>query len=772
MQATDHAKSRHVDLILREIGALPTLPAVATRLLAVTADDDADAGEVVQLIGSDPAMTAKVLSLCRRPDRALPEAVLTIERAVLALGFQTVRAAVLSVSVFDMFGPASAPPGASAAHEVGAPLDLVGLWRHCLAVAIAAEMIAERSRATERRLAPGDAFVCGLLHDIGKIALHRVLPKSYRRVVAHADEAQGDVAAFERRVIGVDHHTAGKRLAEQWGLPRLIRDAIWLHGTPLHLQAELEHRAMVALVGLADEVVRAQHVGYSGNHLRGGPDRATAEALGLDADALETVVEQLHQQVAWRSQTLGLDDEPGPRLFMDSIRRANDALGRLNAMQRHTARAAASRGRVLDAIGAFHAALVSGGHLHDVLDAVAISAAGALAGGCRAILYAARHDEGRSAPCLLARYGPDAGALDRQWVEAPDPRGTSIGPGPDGPVEVPVPPWVVAHLRDGSDPGTLTGLVLPCGRQVSSVVVHQRRDGQRADGLEPLISTWGSAIALAAEHDEARQMAEELAHANRALHRMQEELLQARSLACLGEMAAGAAHEMNNPLAVISGRAQLLVLRLAPGSEEQGAAGTIAEQAERLSDLITSLHDFATPLVADRRPTDVETLARTIIDEVGRTLDAAQAGPTFAVRVDRGLEEARIDPDLIGAALRDLLLNAVQARPRRVVSVRARRDADPRTLRIDVCDDGTGMDAHTLAHAMDPFFSAREAGRGPGMGLSRAGRAAAAHGGTIRLQSRPGEGTVASLLLPAPPASPAPRADVPAAPIVTAAGPS
>lgn len=104
---------------------------------------------------------------------------------------------------------------------------------------------------------------------------------------------------------------------------------------------------------------------------------------------------------------------------------------------------------------------------------------------------------------------------------------------------------------------------------------------------------WGAAIAVAGQHDGARRVGEQLAEANSALADFQVQLLHQASMARLGQMAAGAVHEMNNPLAVICGRSQMLTLTLPPGNKGHKAAKVIFAEAQRLSNLITSLHMFA-----------------------------------------------------------------------------------------------------------------------------------------------------------------------------------
>ncbi len=131
---------------------------------------------------------------------------------------------------------------------------------------------------------PSEAFVCGLLHDLGKIALDAILPKSFARVVEAADLLRGNIADVERSVIGLDHMVAGKRLAERWELPTALRDCIWLHGqTPAALPATVTNPRMVNLITLADMLVREQHLGFSGNYTFTIAKHTLIDAIGLTA---------------------------------------------------------------------------------------------------------------------------------------------------------------------------------------------------------------------------------------------------------------------------------------------------------------------------------------------------------------------------------------------------------------------------------------------------------------------------------------------------------
>ena len=166
-------------------------------------------------------------------------------------------------------------------------------WKHCVATACCAGADGHGDRGEKGRHAPGvpdpsEAFICGLLHDLGKIALESILPKSFTRVVEAADLLRGNIADVERTVIGLDHMVVGKRLAERWNLPAIVRDCIWLHGQlPQALPANVKQPRMVNLITLADTLVREQHLGYSGNYTFAASKQGLLDAVGLTAEQID-----------------------------------------------------------------------------------------------------------------------------------------------------------------------------------------------------------------------------------------------------------------------------------------------------------------------------------------------------------------------------------------------------------------------------------------------------------------------------------------------------
>ena len=217
-------------------------------------------------------------------------------------------------------------------------------------------------------------------------------------------------------------------------------------------------------------------------------------------------------------------------------------------------------------------------------------------------------------------------------------------------------------------------------------------------------------------------------------------------IAALAEFAAGAGHELNNPLAVILGRAQLLLARR-PDPESARSLRAIASQAQRAHRILRDLMGVARPAPARPRPCLPDEVVRACLRDLR---DEAEA------RGVRLLGETRdpgprvwADPEPLRHLADVLTRNAIEATPPGG-TVRFTTSGDASDLRWSVQDDGKGLDPIEAAHLFDPFFCGRQAGRGLGLGLPRAARFVARCGGEIRWDPAPapGRGTIFRLRLP------------------------
>jgi putative nucleotidyltransferase with HDIG domain len=772
-QGTDD-KTRKVELVLQQLDALPTLPSVVVRLLSLTQSNESKIQEVVQLLSADQSLTGKLLSLAGSASLGVRVPVTSVQQAVVLLGFETVRNLALSVKVFETF---QGPKGESA----DAPFKREEFWKHSLAVATAAEMLASRAKP---KLNAGDAFVCGLLHDIGKVAFDTAMPKSFARIVETAALTRGDIADIERRLVGVDHALAGKRLAEAWNLPQVITQTIWMHGAPPAPApmassggapgGGLKHIGMVLLIGLADMLVRRQHIGFSGNYLFPYDIEQYTRPLGLAAEDVDAVTAQLAEALEARARAIGLYDVESRQVYLEAIANANAELGRLNDQLRVQNRKLTTRSNCFEMMTRFYQRIVPaaspaqllteiGSVAHPFLEATklvlfsqdpdqsAVEGAGELKGSGEVLLFDPAKGGGAAHDSFLMQmpaYGGDqrVGRANQNFTRPASPQAD----------------WLLERVRGFLGTNQCWFMPLLCGHEPVGGILWAAKEGTAGTpgslaGVSDMImvsQSWGMTLRAAQLREQQTVLTESLAAANRELGTMQQQRVREKSLANLGEMAAGAAHEMNNPLMVISGRAQLLAAKIGD-TGMKGEASLIAQQADRLSQIITDMMEFAKPLTPKMAAMDVGPM----VDDAVKIATERAGAAAVKVRIEAApaLPQVHGDGKQLRNALAEIILNAMQATraegdaARQAQDVHVQASFDPLDARviIQVTDRGIGMTQDVAKNAFAPFFSAKAAGRNRGMGLAKALRWVENHGGTIRLDSAMGQGTTAVLILPA-----------------------
>ncbi|MEZ5978730.1 MAG: PAS domain S-box protein [Planctomycetota bacterium] len=252
--------------------------------------------------------------------------------------------------------------------------------------------------------------------------------------------------------------------------------------------------------------------------------------------------------------------------------------------------------------------------------------------------------------------------------------------------------------------------------------------------------------------------------------RLEAEKIQAQKLEVIGRLAAGVSHDFNNLLAGISGGLRMIRDRLDVGAEVGAMFEDVAREVQRGASLTRKLLDLGRTndsLPCDVRPAELlERAERTYRGVIGEDV-------RFEVRCVDPTLTIRVDPDRFEHALLNLLINSRDALPDGgtvVLSCAARPPgADGCAfVVVSVADDGVGMDEETLRNATEAFFTTKEVGRGTGLGLASVKSFVEEHGGSLEIESRPGEGTTVGLVLPRGVGAPA--TDAPAVAAHTADG--
>jgi two-component system, NtrC family, sensor histidine kinase HydH len=246
-----------------------------------------------------------------------------------------------------------------------------------------------------------------------------------------------------------------------------------------------------------------------------------------------------------------------------------------------------------------------------------------------------------------------------------------------------------------------------------------------------------------------RELAGRLAETNRRLEQAQAEARRSERLAALGQLSAGLAHEIRNPLGVIKGSAEMLTQKLQNSDElARELAGYISSEVHRVSALVTEFLDFARPLHAELHPTDLTAL----LDRVLKTVAERWTGKPIAVEraYSGNLPPISMDESLCEQAFLNLVQNAYEAMEEGggrlwVEARRATRDGRE-GAEVRIADSGPGVPEELREEIFNPFVTTKKTG--VGLGLSIVSKIVDGHHGSIRVEHRPGGGAVFTLFFP------------------------
>jgi len=742
-----HSKSKKIELVIQQLNGLPTLPAVAARLLQLTVKSDTQANEVVRLIESDPSLASKIVSLTTKASVGISKNAASLSKAVVMLGFDAVRNAVLSIKVFETLNRTSS-------EAEGELFDRVGFWKHSLAVACAAKMLIKH---IDPKVDAEEAFVCGLLHDIGKLALDTCLPKSFARIVQMTESSMGNIAEVERKILGLDHCVVGRRLGQKWNLPEVITEAVWLHHQWVGgLPEAVQNPGIIQTVHLADVLARQMRIGYSGNHHLDHTAGEVAKELGISAEEIETISRQLPEAISERASMLGLDELEPQGLYHDALGEANSELGRLNEQLRQQNQQLQSRSLYFNLICQLNNSLQIGQSVVDICSQ--ITELWYRHSGCeRCATYVTAQDESIIEGAVIDNAEGATSIFLVDHTEDSDLAGNvplreKLAVGFNVAYVDTNHYWFFEQVCPSMEIDKTIMMPLLVGEQYIGAILWQ--SDKAASYYQKQLADMGAFAAGAAlalqqgqEHEKQSMLSEQMAQSNAELQQVQRELLQKRTLATVGEMACGAAHEINNPLAVIVGRSQLLASNEAD-EDKKATLQNIAKNGEEISEIITDLLEFSQPSVPEPAKVKVDSLLAQVMRSQSQY--ARNEHITIETECDEDIPEIFVDSRQVCLALAEILNNAIESYggEEGSVTLKAHYNELEEEVIIEVADQGCGMSEEVLQKAMDPFFSAKPAGRRRGLGLSRSLRRIEHNGGKLHLESRSGKGSCVRIVLP------------------------
>ena len=286
LQADPKAK---VSEIIRKVTTIATLPEVTTRIIKTVEDPKSSAQQLHKIVSHDPALVTRILKVVNSAFYGLPGQIGSIDRAIVLLGLNGIKNIAVAASLGQLFRGASLCEGYSAKD----------LWTHCVAVGVAARDLAKNMRLD----LPDEAFLAGMIHDVGILLELQVFPEKLHDVCDTVAKNGRDFCATEQQIMGVDHQQLGQALAEQWKFPRACQLVAGYHHNPDQLADQ--SRFLVNLVYAADTMVCAAKYGFPLTASNQQLDAARLSDLQLDAAAIEATKAKLADLVAEASSLLG-----------------------------------------------------------------------------------------------------------------------------------------------------------------------------------------------------------------------------------------------------------------------------------------------------------------------------------------------------------------------------------------------------------------------------------------------------------------------------------
>jgi putative nucleotidyltransferase with HDIG domain len=294
--------------ILNDHKELSSLPQTLSEVLRLVQDETTSATQMGQVIQRDPALTAKILRLVNSPYYGGRE-VASVSQAIMTVGIRAVTALALSSSIYDMTG------------KWQSTIDRKRFWSHSLQVAIASRDIADATGYAY----PEEAFVCGLLHDIGILVLEKSFPEKYERVWKRV-RAGESLCDREDEVWGTNHARVGQFLLEQWHLPQVICQAVGMHHNPMLTENDDVEFRSVRMVALANRIAQLTIVEQQPD-LSNAPDVRSKlqENLELTSEQLADIEKGLMPKTVQEAAFLEIDVGSADGILMEANRMLYDS---------------------------------------------------------------------------------------------------------------------------------------------------------------------------------------------------------------------------------------------------------------------------------------------------------------------------------------------------------------------------------------------------------------------------------------------------------------
>lgn len=278
--ATVVEKPKSIDAVVQRITEISTLPQIALQVIEVAKDPDAGAADLKAVVEGDPALGARVLRMVNSAAYGVRSTVTNLHQAISYLGFNQVRNLAMTASVSDIFKK----------NETIGTYQRTELWRHLVSVGICARLVASRCRMPNFE----DAFLAGLLHDIGIIFEDQQTHPQFRQVMSAAAPGK-TLCELEKEYLGFNHAALGAKVAEVWKFPEMVRASIRFHHASQSYKGEGED--IVRCVEIANVICTIKGITSVGQKLV-TPPLQVFQMMGFQKEDIIILAKDLDSELA------------------------------------------------------------------------------------------------------------------------------------------------------------------------------------------------------------------------------------------------------------------------------------------------------------------------------------------------------------------------------------------------------------------------------------------------------------------------------------------
>lgn len=703
---------------LKRSRELPTLPQVLLKLIEACNDENCTPQRLSQITFKDPSISTKILQLVNSAYMGRGQKVASLDKAIIFLGVDTVKNIAISASVLQVFSKT----------QGNAHFNLPRFWWHSLMCASLAKAISEEIAYPS----PQEAFLSGLLHDIGKLVLWANFREEYGAVLAEAQDDPARILAGES-TMGAPHQEVGAWLARQWQLNSFMADAIFYHHNPSDQVAEA--LPLVRIIHAANVMSRRRQ------EIDGSAAVKAGQLVGIEIGKLEELTRRAEIETQEVARSFGITV-----ISPESVETPDPAAEKI------------VRDALLTEVK--NASLVYG-TLQSLLGAASREAILQTAEQGLSILFDVHriffflYDEQKNA--LVGHSVPgniDSQIIDQQMI--PLMENKSI---------------FARSLTHHTPANTFS----PMGDTPASIGEEQILRQLETDGMicfpirihgTPLgliIMGVSESQATALMHQKKKLLDLYISHVGMCLHadkvnRTQAQLIQEERINASTTLSKKVVHEVNNPLGIIRNYLKILSLKLPEKHPAQTELGIIGEEIDRVGHVIRQLNDFSHPRPAIREPIDVNMLLSNMLQLLKDPL-LRPANIEARFEPDKNKPMIISDKNSLKQVFINLIKNAVEAMtdggqiqiatkfiPAFGGAPSATDGQLPGNLEISISDTGPGIAETIEKRLFEPFVSSKK--QGQGLGLSIVHGIIKELNGTIHCKSKIGAGTTFTITLP------------------------